>query len=947
MENYNRSNKDVKKALVEATSKALGTAKMELGSRSEQTIPNAEGRVSRGGKRTRIGNYDVNYNNENSESVSWIDKIRNVKSRIVGAFAEDREGDWQHEANVKLMSREVYKLVDQLSKVMFDSTGVAVQNNPEVDTLKSRIKELILHEAQSNLSLNTESEAAGSEVKNIEAFVDDMLNTGPRFKYTSDLYIDKIEDLSDMMEDQRYAGTLREAGTNLRGVVASSAVLAASKGVVLATGAMAVPVVAMTDATMKLAIEKNAADANIDRRAAQEEEALNQEINYLLSPKESLGANPEGDNENETIPLYALKNQFDQYIAMKDSIKKELTLGSNPDQDAKIKSLESSANALLGQSHQFIKFYYDLESKVLNGQGKLSSANYYSYQAIGQFVDNLLNVLEKDGIKPSTMDGNGNRRLLSQDFIANTHNVSMEVGDANGTPYLKYINQPGKLIEDESYNINLVSGIANEERMNRAVEVRDAKKEAGKDIWSIKNFSKTAVLSAFSSTFALAAKGLAAIQGSEKLIGTQAVGVDVKTKVITGAIEESSQYLRLQEYIQTEAHSKLYDTLSPDWLRSVTERLGVDKPIKGVSKWVAKNYANFVVENQNSALNSLPEAVKQGFQNVSPVDAQFRKGMNMGANGGVRDQLLQQGAKVFNKVRDFDFGSKVPYSEAIKRIANSSKILSGVGSVLAALPILKKNRLTPSRVDTASQYDIKAGQSSNKPQLDNPTSQDLPQLNPAKGELTTSNSLGEGVAIDTIKPKMIEGSKDIVYGEIVDDSEQPLIVGSAESNRLQQGTSKLLPSAEMREELAIQNLEKRITLNPEKYLSLDQTVMSSMLKQKLDPEVNRITISEVKPNNYKTTLVELASTITNAKNKKANQDVLVMDITQFNEEQIAEVNQIIDTIPMDNNLRIIKYNNYSQSLNPALDVQNIIKKNLQSGLVEGEKSPIDVNILYK
>jgi hypothetical protein len=921
MEFNNKNNKkEVKKILLEATSKALGTAKSELGSREAMTIPEGEGKVNKGGKLMKIGNHSVNLNNEKSDSQGWFAGIKNIKSRLVAAFSEEREGSWQDAANIKLMNREVYKLVDQLSGMMFDEYGEKIESQ-ESRNIKLRIKEIIMTEAQNNLSLNTEYEAAGSEVGNIEEYVDDFLSMSYKNIDSINVYSNKFNQIGEALTDQRHLDTLQTAGTNTRGFMANAAILAGTKGLVLATGAAAVMPVALADAALKAGVETNTANANIDRRNKQEDGALNQEINYLLSPKESLA----GQEGGKTIPLFALKAQFDAYQTMKAEITKGLVREGGPEQEAKLKILESNANALLGQSHQFVKFYYDLESKVITGAGKLSPSNYYSYQAIGEFVDNLLDQLQKDGLSGSLYEGEINRRLLCQDFVANAKTVQVETGQLSnidgldlGDQYKKlfitYKKQNQKFIDDEAYKINLVSNIASEERMFREVEAREAKTEAKKKSWSFKNLSKTAVLSAMSSTFGLLAKGLGAIAGSENLQGKHLVGVDFKTKVFSGAVEEQSKmYMQLQDYIQTEANSKLYDTLNPEWVRSITERIGVDKPIKGVTQWFAKNYAKFVVENQNSALNSLPDAVKQGFKNVSPVDAQFRKGMNMGANGGIRDEMLKQGGKIFSKVREFDFGSKVPYQEAIKRIAKSSTIFSGIGSVLSALPMLKnkKSRLSPVRIDTTKDYDIKAGQTGPLPKLDN-------RINDKKITLPPETDSSEQVPpITQLDNKITDKStvlpQDSEGGIITTpDTELPLV---------------------------------RLTQERSQYLSLDQETRRALIRPKLSDVTEKYNIFELKNNDFEKSITRLAKLIKDSLDKDKSEDIIVIDVTKFKPEELALINSIIDTIPTNNNLRLVKYLPTPGVFNPTLQVKNIINENLKSGLPEGIEPKAQVNII--
>ncbi len=703
MENKNRKS-EIKKRLVEATSKVLGAATSELGSKEKLEQSGSTEKVQQGGRILAIGEYEVNFNNEKSESKSWFTKIADIKTKIVSAFRPNKESKGAIADNLKLMDREVYSMIGELSQILFDDNGHE-QESDEIDNLKQAIKEKIVARAEANKTLNNSLEVAGGELDNIEKFVDDLFNSKEEYLFTVDKYLAKLDNLNSMITDQRYLDTLHTAVTGTRGFMANAIALGATKGLVGAGGIMAVPVVALLDGGLKASVDTAVSNVNIDRRDQAEDEALNQEVNYLLSPKEGLG-NPE---DRSDIPLFALQKQFLDYQNDKLKLNEELKPEGAPGQDEKIIKLEKSANELLAQSHQFIQFYYDLETKVLSQTGKLSASNYYSYQALGEFVDNLINAMRNDGLFNIKDDVEANRRILSAQFLSNQkkvklhlNNYTTETGDSLALVY----SDQEESVGSSSQTVNMINKIGSEERLRRAREVIATKEEAAKEVWSIKNLSKTALLSVMSSTFTLLAKGVGAIAAADTLQGKQLIGVDQYTRVFSGAAEQTEQYMRLQAYIQNEAHQKLYDALSPEWSRAITERLGIDKGVQGATKWLAKNYAKYVVENQNAILNTLPEAVKEGFQNLSPVDAQFRAGLDMGANGSVHEEFVKQGARSFNLSREFDFGAKVPYAETIKNAAKGLRIGAVVGSIISALPILinKAKKLQPTRVDTAKVY---------------------------------------------------------------------------------------------------------------------------------------------------------------------------------------------------------------------------------------------------
>ena len=666
-----RSKKELRNKIVEATSKLVGTYKQEAGKsidlQSQQPA-------------SQVGDYLVD--NKAVKKQGFFARVKNIKSGLVAAFSGETARDAQYEANLKLMDRKLYNQAIKIADNMFDETG-KFNTSGDFAIMREDMNDMIIdfkdnHQVDENATLFANS---------LLRFKDTILNEGSVGGRNKDEYLAELNQANDQINDQGSLETLRVAGNGWKTALKSAICLLPTKVSVGFFGVAAIAPAAAADAAIKASIEAKAAKINIDRRAEVAGNNLDQEIAFLITNRDGkytyntnnkdLAQLPDTENKEEyDSPLFVAQQSATIYKNMRDAIIFKLNL--NPPELVLQNELDGLNNisARMNKEMNYVVQYYKNLEKVLtsnNNKTSLSAANYYAYQGISESVQQMVNQVATTDLTPelltivNTTQSDGS--IKPEIDLSNTLNNFLQRGVdktyqvVNGQliavdgPKIPSSNLQGQPTEYAIVTKNKKDAI----RQSQVGAIAQSSKEA----WNLKSLGKSFLFSCVTSMMALGAKGMEAIVDSESMQGVQRIGVNMNpTEIMDGVkkVQELNPRLELGGYIRTKASEEFNNALNPEFMRGLTDPLGLSDLTTKLSQRVAQIYTDIGVNEQAAQFANLAADVKKAAADSFPAmdgisEARFRPELDMGSVGKVIPQEVSVGGKVFPNSIAYDFNS--------------------------------------------------------------------------------------------------------------------------------------------------------------------------------------------------------------------------------------------------------------------------------------------------
>ncbi|MGL4759069.1 MAG: hypothetical protein ACRCXZ_07045 [Patescibacteria group bacterium] len=648
--NKNKKNEKakLKRNIVEGLSKAAGSLAHETGSNIPENPNNR---------------YIIDTTKLPTNNGFWSE-VKNIKSKLVSRFGGSRvDKDTKEktasyavvEANLKLLDRDLNKLAGEYVELLDEFyNGNLLQS--DLDKVSDEIRYRISVLAQRNETIGEDDLNAGL------SYVDRVLSVG----YST--IESKNKDLSltlSMVKDETYLESAKTAATNLDATLKTSLAFGLSKALVGLTGIIGAVPGAMWDAQMKAVIGQEASEKNIDRKAENRKIKVDEELAYY---EKSLG---DLNSEGGAIAIYqlaysnAIANPSDQELKQKLQIAKEYAQ----------KQIESM---LLKHS--------EFEALIVKGgrSMRFSPIGFEKWQkSIEIFEETLFNAQQLDLVETSDLvfDRNGYLSIRETAEKAKT-NLENEYGIEFKDPVFESINQS---------------------KVDHIVQEQDlAKKQSKKEHFSLKKRGLTAVLSLTSSVMAIGSRGLRNIVNSESFEGVKKVGVTLDSTVTKEVKTLTKPYMELQQYVEASANKEFYNSMYPDWMQKLGQKLGLKGDFiqsNKVSEFIADKYAQMSMNDQASRILQLGSDVQNQINSVKPsvdkaFNAQFRQNLGLGGVGEVQNGPFQNIAGEYVASRNFDFNSKGRLSEVIKGVGDLYSKVGGFGSILVSLSSIVGKRFT-------------------------------------------------------------------------------------------------------------------------------------------------------------------------------------------------------------------------------------------------------------